>query len=84
MHNNVGNDDCIILGKCIYGLLQAVKHYNKMAIDISRKSEFSRGHVDSYLCMKMSTKGIVYIASYVDNYLIIGNPKATDEAIEQL
>ena len=26
--------DCIILVKCIHGLVQAVRHYNKKAVDI--------------------------------------------------
>ena len=34
--------------------------------------------------LKQSTKGIVYVALYIDDNLMIGIPDAIDEAVEQL
>ena len=31
---DVNKDDCIILQKCIYSLAQAVRQYNKKAVEI--------------------------------------------------
>ena len=49
--NNIGKDDCIILNKCIYGLVPAMRQYYKRAVEILKKAGFSRGN-----------KGIVYVA----------------------
>ena len=32
--SDIGNNDCVILKKCINGLVQAARQYNKMAVKI--------------------------------------------------
>ena len=46
--NNFGKD-CIISNKCIYGLVKAVRHYYKKALNIFKKAGSSRGIVDPCL-----------------------------------
>ena len=79
-----GRDDCITLNNCIYGLVQAARQYYKNAVKILKKSWFVGGNVGPCLYVKKIKKGIVYIALYVDNNLMIGVIEAIDEAITVL
>ena len=45
---------------------------------------FSRGNVDVGLYKNKSVKGVVYLAVYGDDSLMIGSLGAKDEAIEAL
>ena len=68
----------------IYGLVQAARQYYKKARGILRKIGFTGGDVDPCLFVKKSSLGIVFIALYVDDNLLIGHPKAIEDAIEQM
>ena len=57
--SDIGKNDCIILNKCIYGLVQAVMPYYKKDVEISKRSRFVGGNVVQYLYVKKSEKGIV-------------------------
>ena len=57
--------------KCINGLAQAARKYNKKAVEILKKVDFIRGNIDSCLYMKKSKKGIVCITLNVDDNLLI-------------
>ena len=70
---NIKKGDCIILNKCIYGHVQAAWQYCKI-----------RGSFNPCLYVKKSTKGIVYVALYVDDNLLIGDIATIDDAIEAL
>ena len=48
----IGKDECIILDKCIYGLVQATRQYNKKAVEILKKVGFTGGNVDPCLYLK--------------------------------
>ena len=41
-----GKDDCIILRKSIYGLVQVLKQYTEKAVEILRMIDFNGGNVD--------------------------------------
>ena len=77
-------DDCIILNKCIYGLVQVKRQYYNKTIKILKNLGFVRGNVNPCLYMKKSGKGIVYIALYIDDNLMIGNMATIDNTIEAL
>ena len=68
----IGKDDCIILGKCMYGLVKAARQYYKKA----EKSDvgFTWGNVDPCLYMKKSMKGIVNVVLYMGHTLMIRSP----------
>ena len=46
-----------------------------------KSSGFDGGSFDPYLYVKRNTKGIVYLALFVDDNLMIGNRAAMDDAI---
>ena len=81
---DVKKDDCIIFKKCIYGLVQAAPQYYKKAVEILKSSGFKGGSINLCLYVKRSTKGIVYVALYVDNNLMIVDGAAIDDAILEL
>ena len=74
-------DDCIILNKCIYSLAQAARQSYKKADEMSG---LTGGNVDLFLYVKKIEKGIVYVALYVDNNLMIGHIKVTKKVIAAL
>ena len=65
--NNVGKDDCITLGKCFYGLVQAARQKNKKTIQILKKFGFGRGNVDPCHYKKKIMK-----VKHIDNNLMAG------------
>ena len=79
--SNIKKDKCIILNKWIYGLVQSARQYYKKAVKILKNLGFVGGNVDPCLYAKKSAKGIVYIALYIDDNLMIGNMMAIDDAI---
>ena len=81
---DVKKDDCVILNKCIYSLVQAAWQYYKKAVKILKSSGFIGGSIDLCLYIKKSTKGIVYVALYLNDNLMIGDIAIIDDAIEAL
>ena len=79
--SNIKNNNCIILNKWIYSLVQAAWQYYKKAVEILKSSGFVRGSIDTCLYVKKSMKGIVYAALYVKNILMVGDIAAIDKAI---
>ena len=65
----------------MYGLVQAAQQYYKKAAEILKSSGVEGGSIDSCLYVKRSAKGIVYIALYVDDNLMVANKAAMDDAI---
>jgi hypothetical protein len=49
-----------------------------------RKIGVTGGDVDPCLFVKNSSLGIVFIALYVDDNLLVGHPKAIKDAIKQM
>ena len=52
--------DCIILGKCVYGLVKAAMQYNKKALEVMEMVGFMNRNVDPLFSMIKSTKVVVY------------------------
>jgi histone deacetylase 1/2 len=78
------DDEALLLLTTIYGLVQAARQYYKKAHGILRKIGFTGGDVDPCLFVKYSSLGIVFIALYVDDNLLVGHPKAIEDAIQQM
>jgi Reverse transcriptase (RNA-dependent DNA polymerase) len=77
-------DECLILNKTIYGLVQSArKFYNKL-VSALKDYGFQGSLVDPCLWIKHFNQGIVIIAIYVDDCLIIGDDLKINEVIEEL
>ena len=57
---------------------------SEKAVKILKKLGFVGGNVDPSLYVKMSEKGMVYVALYVDDDLMLGDIEAINEAITSL
>ena len=75
------NNDCIILNKCIYGLVQAAQQYYKKAVEILKSSGFVGGSIDPCLYVKRSAKGVVHVALYRDNMFSYGGFSNSDQLL---
>ena len=62
-------DECVILEKTIYGLVQSARQFYKKMIEALKTCGFSGGQMDPCLWIKMGPLGIVMIAIYVDDCL---------------
>ena len=81
---SIKTNNCIILNKFIYGLIQLIRQHYKKAIKILKNSGFIGGSIDQCLYMKKKPKVTVYIALYTDNNLMMGNIAALDGAKDTL
>ena len=77
-------NEVLILDKCIYGLVQSVRQYHKKAVKILKKIGFEGGEVDPCLYMRRCAKGIVFLALYVDDNLLVGHPVVIEDTIKKM
>ena len=75
---------CLYLIKAIYGLVQASRMYFIFFTNKLREIGFVGGYADPCLMMRKDKTGIVFIAIWVDDSLLIGNDKAIDQVISDL
>ena len=81
----VGPQDILALLMCIYGLVQAARQYYKKIVKILKSIGFEGGDVDPCLFVKKDDKlGLVYIALYVDDNLLVGHTLAVDDVIKKM
>ena len=80
----ITSDQVLLLLKCIYGLVQAARQYHKKFVTILKSIGYTGGDVDPCLFVRKTKQGICFVGIYVDDNLLIGNPKAIDETIAQL
>jgi hypothetical protein len=79
-----GDDEVLLLQHSIYGLVQAARQYYKKFISVLRKLGFEGGHPDPCLLTRRNSSGVVFIAIWVDDSLLVGNQKAIEETIRDL
>ena len=77
-------DECVKLRRSIYGLVQAARQYYTLYIKSLRDCGFTGGRVDPCLMMRKNEKGVVYVAIWVDDSLLVGDDAAIDATIEDL
>jgi hypothetical protein len=77
-------DDCALLQKTIYGLVQSTRQFFKKLIQVLKNIGFKGGSTNPCLMTKQYKKGIVFIACYVDDCLCCGHEEAINESIEQI
>jgi hypothetical protein len=70
--------------KTIYGLVQSGRQYFNFFTSVLTELGFEGGQVNPCLMMKKNDKGIVNIAIYVDDYLMVGDKAAIEDVIAGL
>jgi hypothetical protein len=78
------NDEVLFLVHSIYGLVQAARQYYKKFIATLRELGFVGGYPDPCLMTRHGKEGVVFIAIWVDDSLLVGDQKAIDKTIEDL
>jgi hypothetical protein len=78
------DDECLQLQKTIYDLVQSRRQYFKTFTSVLKELGFEGGQVDPCLMMKKNDKGIVYIAIYVDDCLMVGDKATIEDVIAGL
>ena len=78
------DNECLILNKTIYGLVQSAREFYNKLVSALKECGFARSSVDPCLWIKYSNQGIVLIAIYVDDCLMIGTDSDIDAVIEKL
>ena len=77
-------DECLILKRTIYGLVQSAREfYNKLVLSL-KGCGFKGSPVDPCLWIKHSKFGIVMVAVYVDDCLVVESEKGIEDMINCL
>ena len=84
INKDVDKEDCLILRKAIYGLVQAARQFWKKIVDKMQEGDFELSEVDPCMLYKEDEKWICIINIYSDDMLIIGKEEAIDAAIKVL
>ena len=70
-------EDCVVLEKSIYGLVQAARQFHRKLITIMMKNMgFHKCLSDECLLFRNTEDGIVIVCVYIDNTLCVGDEKA--------
>ena len=73
------DEDCVILDKSIYGLVQAARQFHRKLISVlMNEMNFKKCAGDECLLMRESESGTVVICVYIDDTLCAGPKKALD------
>ena len=84
MSKDVDKEDCLILQKAIYGLVQAARQFWKKIVDKMQGGGFQLSEADPCMLYKEDEKGVCIIIIYIDDMFIIGKEEAIDDAIKVL
>jgi hypothetical protein len=82
--NGGKKNECLILKKTIYGLIQSAKEFHKKLVLALKGFGFQGNSVDPCLWTKYTEHGIVFVGIYVDDCLVIGNEKDINDVINGL
>jgi hypothetical protein len=75
-------DDCLLLLKAIYGLVQSACQFFKKFVSILRKIGFVPSCADQCLMIRRCDLGMVYLAMYIDDCCCNGNEGAINDSIK--
>ena len=81
---DVDKEDCLILQKAIYGLVQATRQFWKKIMDKMQGGGFQLSEADPCILYKEHEKGVCSIIIYIDDMLIIGKEETIDAVIKVL
>ena len=73
INKDVDKEDCIILHKAIFGLVQAARQFWKKSVDKMQEGGFQLSEADPCMLYKEDERGACIIIIYIDAMLIIGD-----------
>lgn len=76
---------CLKLEKSLYGLVQAARQWWKdIKAFLVEELNFVCSNADPCLLYRTSASGTVFVWLYVDDFLLVGDDEAIEEAIEEI
>ena len=73
MYVTFNEDDCVILDKSIYGLVQAARQFHKKLLDVMIKNlGFEKCRADECLLWRRTTEGMIIVCVYIDDTFCVG------------
>ena len=79
------DDECLILDKSIYGLVQAARQFHKKLVSVlTEKMNFKKCPGDECLLMREDENGSVVLCVYIDDTLCAGHKKALEVFKQEL
>ena len=81
---NANPNDCLLLTKTIYGLVQSASEFYKKLISVLKLIGFKESKSDPCLLSKWSQNNILIIGIYVDDCLVIGKEPQINQLIVEL
>ena len=77
-------DDCLLLLKAIYGLVQAARQWWKKFVTTLVKYGFGLSKADACFLYRKTDEGVCLMSTYVDDNFIVGTTKALDRVEREL
>ena len=71
----VDKEDCLILQKAIYGLVQAARQFWKKIVDKMQEGGFKLSEADLCMLYKKGERGVCIIIIYIDDMLSLAKRK---------
>jgi len=78
------DDECLLLLKAIYGLVQAARQWHKKLIAVLKKIGFNGGIADLCLVMRRNKLGVNLMSVYVDDNFCVGQHRALEQLVHDL
>jgi hypothetical protein len=82
----IGEDECLLLKKTIYGLVQSARVFNQKFVNVVTSEEIGmeQSMIDQCLFIKQGKESIVILLLYVDDSIIFGTRSDIDEILNQI
>jgi hypothetical protein len=77
-------DECLLLEKTIYGLVQSARNYGLKFANFMKSIGFKQCGSDPCLMMRKDQVGTLYVLTYVDDNLVVGDRKAMDKLLKEI
>ena len=78
------NNECLLLQRPLYGLVQAARQFWKKVVSILKELQFVGGTADPCLFSRSNEKGTVIVIMYVDDFLCVGDHEALNSLEDDL
>ena len=78
------NNQCLLLNKTIYGLVQSAREFYKRLIEVLKSVGFIENKSDPCLLSKWDKEGVMLIGIYVDDCIVIGKEEQISKLIDDL
>jgi hypothetical protein len=78
------DNECLMLQKTIYGLVQSAKQWYKKLVTCLQKLGFRLSKIDSCLMIQNNKDGIVFICLYVDDCYAVGKTHTLDQLVKDI